>query len=216
MLHLCLICQIESTTYIWCHAVCVRQCIRLCLMSVFHHVKHILISCVICIIALHSCAWLSNLRGYFCVTQRLCFPVVLSVRRCCLDKHTGREVPDNRLGPAWGPLTVTLIATLLEQQGGHDHCILNVLFVFIIINVQNCCKVGFGVITVFEKSVRQCCQFSNGGRGRWNDGSPSSSHSGDLKHSPMSDSVCPSAIYQKWCQISLRKQILPTDCHSVS
>ena len=68
------------------------------------------------------------------MTQRLCSPVVLSLRRRCLGKQTGREVPDNRLGPARGPLTVTLIATLQEQRGGHDHCILSVYFLFTIVN----------------------------------------------------------------------------------
>lgn len=99
-------------------------------MSVFLHVKHVLISCVMCIIALHSCAWMSNLRSY----QWPCSLVALSVRHCCLDKQTGTEMPDNRFGPAWGPLTVTLIATLQEQQEGHDHCVLSVFFVFTIIN----------------------------------------------------------------------------------
>lgn len=64
----------------------------------------------------HVHDWVT-LRGYFWATRSPCSPVVLSVRCCCLDKQTGREVADNRFGPAWGPLTVTLIATLQEQRG---------------------------------------------------------------------------------------------------
>lgn len=176
--------------------------------------------CYVCHRTPFMCMTLRNLRAYFCVTPRLCSPVALSVRRCCLDKQTGRAVPDNSSGPAWGPLTVTLICNTTgaaERGVRHDHCILNVsLCVYYYWWIQNCGKVGFGVIAVFWKVWVDFFQFSYCGRGRWSDGSPPSSHPGDLKHSPVNDCVCLSAVYQKWCQISLRKQILPTDCHSVS
>ena len=129
MLRLCLICLFctdwKTPHIIWLVSCCTCQTVHqtrrdvLCVFMASTLSSH----CVVCIITSIRVAWPSDLHAYFLVTQRLCSPVVLSLRRCCLDKQAGREVADNRFGSASGPLTVTLIATLQEQQGRQENMI---------------------------------------------------------------------------------------------
>lgn len=89
-----------------------------CLMSVFPHVAPIFISCDTCIIAPHSCACVWVTYMVILVWKRPCSPVVFSVRCHCLDKQ--RETEKCHiigLSQHETHLTVTLIATLQEQQG---------------------------------------------------------------------------------------------------